>query len=502
MSKLSTTAGRAALLGAMAALAACSTMPSRKAQAPPLPQGWEDAGVAEDPAALVNWWTGFSDPTLDRLVAEGLADGPSAQIALLRVKQAMAVNRQTLSDFLPAVSGRASGSYTKVEDGPDLVGSFQSFVTSGGGGTVVREKEQFIGSYGPQVSWQIPLFGRVEAAAIGSRASLQSSRADLRGARATLSADIAQAYVDFRAEQQRLAALTESAQIADRLAGIVETSAKAGFAAPADAADARRLAETTRARIPDFVIAARRAAATLATLRGRAPGTEPEDLRAALSAPATIPVYALTEAPAAPADLLRLRPDIARAEAQTVIAAARVGVARQDLLPQIQLTGGLDISDNIVGSSLPERLAQINATPVVSVPLFDWGRRFAAIRAADSQFDEALITYQSTVNNAAAEASLALASLKQGEARLTAAKAAEAAAETTARGVRASNEAGIASLADRLRAEQQLIDARVTRISAEQAQASAAIQVFRAFGGGPPELTRREVRQELRGLSR
>ena len=85
MSKLSTTAGRAALLGAMAALAACSTMPSRKAQAPPLPQGWEDAGVAEDPAALVNWWTGFSDPTLDRLVAEGLADGPSAQIALLRV---------------------------------------------------------------------------------------------------------------------------------------------------------------------------------------------------------------------------------------------------------------------------------------------------------------------------------------------------------------------------------------------------------------------------------
>jgi len=36
-------------------------------------------------------------------------------------------------------------------------------VTSGGGGQIVREKEQFIGSYGPQVSWQIPLFGRVEA---------------------------------------------------------------------------------------------------------------------------------------------------------------------------------------------------------------------------------------------------------------------------------------------------------------------------------------------------
>lgn len=50
-----TPSGRTALLGAMAALAACSTMPSRKAEAPPLPATWEDAGVAEDAAVLVDW---------------------------------------------------------------------------------------------------------------------------------------------------------------------------------------------------------------------------------------------------------------------------------------------------------------------------------------------------------------------------------------------------------------------------------------------------------------
>jgi hypothetical protein len=40
-------------------------------------------------------------------------------------------------------------------------------------------------------------------------------------------------------------------------------------------------------------------------------------------------------------------------------------------------------------------------------------------------------------------------------------------------------------LADRLRSEQQLIDARLARIDAERAQAGAAIATYRAFGGGP-----------------
>ncbi len=485
---------------AAVALAGCSTMPSRHAQAPALPTGWEDLEIKAEPASLTDWWKGFSDPTLDRLVAEGLSEGPIVKLAALRLKEARALNRQTYSDFLPQFSADARGSYTQAVDGPDLTGSFQSFVN--GGGTTVHEGEQFIGSYGPQVSWEIPLFGRIEASAIGSRANTRLSEEDLRGARAALAADIAQAYVDFRAGQQRVAALQEGAQLADQLADIVRIGADAGFNAPADAADARRLAESTRARTPDAVIAARRSAATLATLRGRAPGTEPEDLRAILQARGAVPSYALTSAPAAPADLLRLRPDVAQAQARTLVAAARLGVSRQDLLPQIRLTGGLDIADNIIGSAVPERLAQVTATPTISIPLFDWGRRFAAIRVSDAQFEQALVTYKSTVTAAVSEASIALVSLTEGERRLSAARNAEAAAESTAKGVRASHGAGIASLADRIRAEQQLLDARVTRISAEQSQATAAVQVYRAFGGGPPVLTGKALKDELRGASR
>ena len=69
--------------------------------------------------------------------------------------------------------------------------------------------------------------------------------------------------------------------------------------------------------------------------------------------------------------------------------------------------------------------------------------------------------------------------------RLDASRAAERAATTSDNGARAAYTAGLQSLADRLTADQQLIDARLARISAEQAQASAAISTYRAFGGGP-----------------
>lgn len=480
---LSISAAAAAL-----ALGACSTMPSRAPVTPELPQQWAAASVTPQPETLAQWWTGFQDETLDALVAEALAEGPNLQLATLRVREARALSRQTIAAYLPQLSAGAQGRYTRVEDGPLLTGSFQSFVTGGGNRDLVQEREQMSGSYGPQVSWEIPLFARAEAAVRGGRANDRAALEDLRGAQAALTADVAGAYVDLRAAQNRRAALAEAAAIADQLAAILATSAKAGFASDADAADAERLAQATKARLPDNEIEASRAAGVLSLLRGRAPGTEPAEVVAKLRAETPVPAYPLKAAPLAPADLVRARPDVAGAEARALFAAADLATARTDLLPRLNLTGSLGVADNLIGSGLPERVSQVELTPLISIPLFDWGQRLAAISARDARLDQALITYKTTVIQAAAEADGALTQLAQGERRLDAARKAEAAAEKTAVGARAAFTAGLFSLSDRLRIEQQLIDARLTRIEAEAAQARAAIAVYRAFGGGAPSL--------------
>lgn len=466
----------AAATALAAALTGCSLMPRERPTPGPLPATWVDAPQgAADPASLTDWWRGFDDPLLDTLVAEALENGGSVRTAALRVREARAVSYSTIANFLPQVDGFGRGDYTQALDGPELPRADQTGV----------QAEQLIGRYGAQVSWEIPLFSRISAAAAGARANTRAALADLRGAQVALAADVAEAYVALRAAQQSRAALREAVAFSDQLAAIVETSADAGFASPADAADARRQAETNRARLPNLEIEVRRAERVLAVLRGIAPGTEDEPTEAALVAVGEVPSLDIDAAPPAPADLIRRRPDVAQAEALALLRAADVGIARSDLLPRINLTGSISVSDNVIGAALSERSSGVSMTPFISVPLFDWGTRLAEVRARDSRFEQSLIQYRDTVNGAVQEAANALTALDQGVERLDASRRAEAAAEVSARGSRAAYEAGIQSLADRLRIEQLLIDARLSRIDAEAAQARAAIAVYRAFGGGP-----------------
>lgn len=453
------------------ALAACSTMPDREPEAPPLPTTWQDAPIGAE-VSLAEWWRKFNDPDLTRLVAEALANGPSLQLAASRVEEARAQSRATIGQYLPELNLSGQGQYARRIDGGDA-------------GSAQTNEEFATASYGPQVSWEIPLFSRIEAAATGARANEQIAAADYRAARVALAADTAQAYVDLRAANASRIALEQSVVAADELTRILGISVGAGFASQAEAADARRLAESTRARLPGLVIEARRAENALAVLRGIAPGTEDAATRALYVEQRPVPSLPLTEAPAAPADLLRLRPDVARAEAQALLAASSVANARTDLLPRLNLTGGLSATETLLGVSLTGGDGiSASATPIISIPLFDWGVRLARVRQSDAQFDQSLIQYRQTVTQAIAEASLALVSLDQGSRRLQSSRTAEEAAEVTLRGTRAAYEAGIQSLTDRLRAQQQVIDANLSRIEAERAQASAAISTFRAFGGG------------------
>lgn len=472
-----------AAMAAAAALAACSTMPGERPLNPTLPANWTDAPAgAEQPVS--DWWQNFNDSALTSLVNEALLNGPSVQQSLLRVREARALSHSTVAQFLPELSATGQGQYTRaVENG--------ALPTAGGG----TEREQMTGSYGGSVSWEIPLFSRIEAAVVGSRANTRGAVADVRAAQVTLAADVAQAYVDLRAAQASRAALERSVATADELAGILEISYNAGIVSEADAADARRQAEATRARLPGLVIEERRAENVLAVLRGLAPGTESAETRAVLDAEdQPVPFMQLTQAPAAPADLIRMRPDVARAEAQALVAAAGVSNARTDLLPRLNLTGSILTSDAIIGDPLNVGGTFATGTPFISIPLFDWGSRFARVRERDAQFDQALLQYRQVVTQAIAEASNALVALDQGRVRLDSARRAEASAETAARGSRAAYGAGIQSLADRLRSEQQLIDANLTRIDAEAQAARAAIATYRAFGGGPSfETPLREV---------
>lgn len=478
----------ALVLAASTGLAGCTLMPKARPDAGALPAQWTEASAtpeAPDPGA---WWEAFSDPTLKTLAAEGLEQNISLQQAVLRVTRARASARETIARYLPTLSAQAQSQYTRAIKGPPLVGSFQGFIT-GGGGQIVTEQEQAFASVGPAVSWEVPLFGLIQLSAKGARLSKQIAVEDARAAQVAFIGDIADAYIELRAAQNRKQILARSVENADALARVLESTVASGFTAPGDASDARRQAEFTRARLPDAEVAAYVAKSNIAILRGKAPGTEDPEISAALDSAAPVPTLPFDGELAAPADLLRLRPDVARAEKQALLSAVAVGVARHELLPKLTISGNVGLADNLIGTPLPEQTGQLQVTPLLTVPLFDFGSRLAKAQSEKAQFQIDLLSYKDTVNRAVGEADRSLVELENAKRRLSASRAAEKAAEAFTLGARASQQAGIASLRDRLQAEQLLLDAQLARIDAEASEARASSAVYRAFAGAlaPPK---------------
>jgi outer membrane protein TolC len=106
-----------------------------------------------------------------------------------------------------------------------------------------------------------------------------------------------------------------------------------------------------------------------------------------------------------PADLLRRRPDIRRAERQVAAQSARIGIAEADLYPRFSLNG-------IIGVSA-EQFADLGNTPgslFGSIgPAFRWdilnyGRILNNVLLQDARFQELAFDYQDQVLNAGREA--------------------------------------------------------------------------------------------------
>jgi outer membrane protein TolC len=100
---------------------------------------------------------------------------------------------------------------------------------------------------------------------------------------------------------------------------------------------ARYNMENTRAQIPTLRTAISEAKNRLAVLLGEAPGA----VHAELAAPRPVPGVPPQVTVGVPADLLRQRPDVRRAERQLAAQTARIGVAVAELYPKLKLSGAI-----------------------------------------------------------------------------------------------------------------------------------------------------------------
>src|SRR5258706_14259458 len=118
-----------------------------------------------------------------------------------------------------------------------------------------------------------------------------------------------------------------------------------------------------------------------------------------------LPTPPPNSAGAIPADLLRRRPDVRRAERQAAAQSALIGVAKADLYPRFSLLGSIGVE--------AQELGDLFHTPGSMVafggPKFQWnilnyGRIENAVKVQEARFGQLFYNFQQVVLNANREA--------------------------------------------------------------------------------------------------
>ncbi|MDO5623206.1 MAG: efflux transporter outer membrane subunit [Pseudomonadota bacterium] len=428
-------------------------------------------------SAPERWWTVLGDPTLDALQARLITGSPDLRSAALRFAQSRVQQSVVGSQAGPQVQASAQATRQRQSDsGPEtrLVGAL-------GGANApalidVLTEPYALYQAGFDASWELDLWGRVRRAIESADAGAQASRALLAQTHLALSSELARAWFALRLAQRQQALLQTQTTLATDTLALLQAQARHGLIAPAELiAPRNQLAELQAQWAP---LQAQQA--QLANQIGILTGAQPDEL-AALLAPAA-------DAPLAAAELPELRlglpADIRAAEARLHAATADIGVAMADLYPRIALgvSGGLQSLTSGGFGSWGARTWQIG--PLISLPLFDQGRRRATVELRQLQQQEAAIDWHRTVLTAWQEVDDALASYaaeRQRHAQLSEVLARQQEALALAQ-ARARH--GLGNQLPVLQAEQNRLQAQRALDESASRLRTALVAVYKAVGGG------------------
>jgi NodT family efflux transporter outer membrane factor (OMF) lipoprotein len=455
-------------------LAGCMVGPNyRKPEAGLTAQFMTPAPIAARPAPLETWWRGFGDPALVRVVERARAQNLDLQQARARILQSRALAKAAGAALAPQASAAASAA--------DEQQSLLSPIGEIGRHLPGYEREVGVYDVGASASWEIDLFGGLRRERDAARAEARASEERAAAVQISITADAADAYMQVRAYQARIAVARRQEAIEQDLVDLLTRRSAQGIAADRELRLTRAEQENVRASIPPLVAGLDAQLNRLDVLMGAQPGTWRNELTA--SAPVPEPP---TIATGAPVDLLRRRPDVLAAEQALIASNAHIGAAMADYYPKLSLLGlfgveSIDAGDLFTGDALQH---QVSAG--LRWRLFDFGRVDAEVAQARGRDAEALAAYRASILHASEDVENALSSLVQQQARAQALDR-QIAELTVARGqAQQAYDGGVISLVEVRDADRDLLAASDQLVLAKADAARAAVAAFRALGGGWP----------------
>jgi NodT family efflux transporter outer membrane factor (OMF) lipoprotein len=303
---------------------------------------------------------------------------------------------------------------------------------------------------------------------------------DYRDVLVVLLAEVGVNYVDAIALQERIQLADQNVQAQRDSLQLTQDRFDAGLTSALDVAQAESNLANTEARIPQLETRLTAALNRIAVLLGENPGSVHDELLGRTEIPRSPDEILI----GIPADVVRQRPDIRRAERELAAQTARIGLATAGLYPRFSLTGflGLDsasIGDLVDGDSVTWSVG----LPFVS-HLFDGGRTRGRIQVEEARTDQLLSAYELTVLTALEEVENALVAFAQEKARRDRLARAVDASARSVELVRTQYMAGLTNFQNVLDSQRSLTDQQDQLAESEGLVIENLITLYRALGGG------------------
>ena len=449
------------LVALLPLVVSCTLTPDYERPELDVPDEYLEPAPGGETVANLGWWELFQDEQLQLLIRTALDENKDLGIALSRIQEARLTVTAVRANQFPFL---------------DLGGFF---------GREKQSREIFPGADSNDrfrvtgdLTYQVDLWGQYSRATEAARADLLATESAYRTVTISLVSEVANTYLLLRDLDKRLEVSERTLKTRLDSLKIIQARFDKGTVPELDVYQAQievAVAETAIASFQRQIVQAQNA---LRIPLGRNPGpvTRGDELTAQLFPPA-VPT-------GLPSELLQRRPDVVQAEANLISATATVGVAEALRYPSISLTGtfgaeSTDLSDLNSGDA---ETWGIGAN--LFAPIFNSGQLKAQAEAARERAEQAMLIYESTLQQSFREVEDALVAVRTYNVENKSQARRAAAARNAARLSRARYDGGVVDYLEVLDTERTLFDAELAQSETLQLYYNAIVRLYGALGGG------------------
>jgi NodT family efflux transporter outer membrane factor (OMF) lipoprotein len=448
-------------------LGACSLAPPLKVPQVPSGDAYKELGpwTQAQPADRLprdSWWTLYDNVELDELEKRLTAGNPSLAAALANYAQAKALSDQARAGLFPTLGVNASAARAHDSANAPVNASLHYYNDYVVGGTV---------------SYELDLWGQIRNEVRAGEANAAAAAADLENARLSLTAQLAEDYVQLRSLDAQSAILEDTVKAYARALSLAQQRHDAGIAPGLDVAQAQTQLDSASSQASQILVQRALMEHAIAALIGVSAST--------FSIKPAIVHIELPQVPSGlPSTLLERRPDVAAAERRMVAANAGIGVARAAYFPSLNLSAQGGFQSTSISNLLSAPSSFWALGPSVLLSVFDGGLRRAQVAQARASFDASAANYRGTAVAAFQQVEDNLAALNHYHDAAVEEKAAVEAAQRTLNLSMALYVQGASDYLTVVTSQTALLQAQLQALNLDTLQLTASVDLVRALGGG------------------